>query len=106
MTLFRSWREIPPSSRSRLQPGGRNLRLGHSAVAGTRVWDEHAGVRLTLRPRSEEHTSELQSLMRITYAVFGLKKKHNDKALRSTLGMLDEALPGLTRKSNSVQSRK
>src|SRR3546814_6373053 len=27
--------------------------------------------------RSEEHTSELQSLMRITYAVFCLKKKHN-----------------------------
>src|SRR3546814_2425647 len=26
--------------------------------------------------RSEEHTSELQSLMRITYAVFCLKKKH------------------------------
>src|SRR3546814_2703805 len=26
--------------------------------------------------RSEEHTSELQSLMRITYAVFGLKKKN------------------------------
>src|SRR3546814_4123586 len=28
------------------------------------------------RPRSEEHTSELQSLMRISYAVFCLKKKH------------------------------
>src|SRR3546814_4186410 len=28
------------------------------------------------RPRSEEHTSELQSLMRISYAVFGLKKKN------------------------------
>src|SRR3546814_6168603 len=27
--------------------------------------------------RSEEHTSELQSLMRISYAVFGLQKKHN-----------------------------
>src|SRR3546814_5484570 len=27
------------------------------------------------QPRSEEHTSELQSLMRITYAVFCLKKK-------------------------------
>src|SRR3546814_7464146 len=27
--------------------------------------------------RSEEHTSELQSLMRISYAVFCLKKKHN-----------------------------
>src|SRR3546814_3966244 len=28
-----------------------------------------------LNPRSEEHTSELQSLMRISYAVFCLKKK-------------------------------
>src|SRR3546814_9297893 len=28
-----------------------------------------------LKPRSEEHTSELQSLMRISYAVFCLKKK-------------------------------
>src|SRR3546814_6993687 len=27
--------------------------------------------------RSEEHTSELQSLMRISYDVFSLKKKHN-----------------------------
>src|SRR3546814_2272011 len=27
-------------------------------------------------PRSEEHTSELQSLMRISYAVFCLKKKN------------------------------
>src|SRR3546814_4079153 len=30
--------------------------------------------------RSEEHTSELQSLMRISYAVFCLKKKKNDYA--------------------------
>src|SRR3546814_2699624 len=29
--------------------------------------------------RSEEHTSELQSLMRISYAVFCLKKKMNNK---------------------------
>src|SRR3546814_4835504 len=32
---------------------------------------------LTLTTRSEEHTSELQSLMRISYAVFCLKKKTN-----------------------------
>src|SRR3546814_4141833 len=32
--------------------------------------------------RSEEHTSELQSLMRISYAVFCLKKKTNDKQNR------------------------
>src|SRR3546814_5505202 len=36
------------------------------------------GIKLppALRARSEEHTSELQSLMRISYAVFGLKKKN------------------------------
>src|SRR3546814_1501578 len=32
-------------------------------------------VRNVLKDRSEEHTSELQSLMRISYAVFCLKKK-------------------------------
>src|SRR3546814_9245097 len=31
------------------------------------------------KPRSEEHTSELQSLMRISYAVFCLKKKKPSK---------------------------
>src|SRR3546814_5083917 len=33
--------------------------------------------------RSEEHTSELQSLMRISYAVFCLKKKKKSKKLRN-----------------------
>src|SRR3546814_6224929 len=32
--------------------------------------------------RSEEHTSELQSLMRISYAVFCLKKKINNKNVK------------------------
>src|SRR3546814_1223804 len=34
--------------------------------------------RMSAPRRSEEHTSELQSLMRISYAVFCLKKKKND----------------------------
>src|SRR3546814_10426275 len=34
--------------------------------------------------RSEEHTSELQSLMRISYAVFCLKKKNHTKKLPTT----------------------
>src|SRR3546814_3143606 len=34
--------------------------------------------------RSEEHTSELQSLMRISYAVFCLKKKNRNKSLTTT----------------------
>src|SRR3546814_1367986 len=42
--------------------------------------------KLGLRPgeRSEEHTSELQSLMRISYAVFCLKKKTKHKNLHRT----------------------
>src|SRR3546814_7104868 len=35
------------------------------------------------RDRSEEHTSELQSLMRISYAVFCLKKKIQNTALHT-----------------------
>src|SRR3546814_5627725 len=35
--------------------------------------------------RSEEHTSELQSLMRIPYAVFCLKKKKNISKLQTTM---------------------
>src|SRR3546814_1587653 len=39
------------------------------------VFDVH----VNRTPRSEEHTSELQSLMRISYAVFCLKKKKNSR---------------------------
>src|SRR6056297_2302670 len=39
----------------------------------------HRGVRRRRPRRSEEHTSELQSLRRISYAVFCLKKKKQDK---------------------------
>src|SRR3546814_4049750 len=41
--------------------------------------DGDAGVRGAQVDRSEEHTSELQSLMRISYAVFCLKKKKSNK---------------------------
>src|SRR3546814_2317529 len=41
-------------------------------------WQQIEAVGNVLPQRSEEHTSELQSLMRISYAVFCLKKKkHN-----------------------------
>src|SRR3546814_8771813 len=36
-----------------------------------------------VRARSEEHTSELQSLMRISYAVFCLKKDNKRKRMKS-----------------------
>src|SRR3546814_5521660 len=40
-------------------------------------WDMAEQADLTAAKRSEEHTSELQSLMRISYAVFCLKKKNH-----------------------------
>src|SRR3546814_3074750 len=46
--------------------------LGHHEAAQWLVGRRPGGVE-----RSEEHTSELQSLMRISYAVFCLKKKTN-----------------------------
>src|SRR3546814_2620739 len=47
------------------------------------AWAFFGGVFATVR--SEEHTSELQSLMRISYAVFCLKKKKNKQQLLTTL---------------------
>src|SRR3546814_1031703 len=48
-----------------------------SYVSGHSTFSAAAGsvLALTFGDRSEEHTSELQSLMRISYAVFCLKKK-------------------------------
>src|SRR3546814_3991150 len=42
---------------------------------GIREVEFHAQILQMIYGRSEEHTSELQSLMRISYAVFCLKKK-------------------------------
>src|SRR3546814_10428209 len=67
------------------------LRRGRMRVAGQsqpdvarQIVDDRAGPAvqpakkfLAAEERSEEHTSELQSLMRISYAVFCLKKKKN-----------------------------
>src|SRR3546814_10682915 len=64
-----------------------NIFFGGDTGGGDMKWPEEAAsygpVRLAILPigafrfyRSEEHTSELQSLMRISYAVFCLKKKN------------------------------
>src|SRR3546814_4719116 len=49
----------------------------HDAQLEQRLDHVAALHRQLLGERSEEHTSELQSLMRISYAVFRLKKKKN-----------------------------
>src|SRR3546814_8892194 len=43
--------------------------------------DRHDAGEAAAFDRSEEHTSELQSLMRISYAVFCLKKKHEQDTI-------------------------
>src|SRR3546814_8844630 len=63
------------------------VRVMSAGVAGQRVGEgELVGIVVVLAAgalepgvRSEEHTSELQSLMRISYAVFCLKKKKHTK---------------------------
>src|SRR3546814_10825516 len=53
----------------------RRTALWRPAPAGDRAGDVHRSGAAVPGRRSEEHTSELQSLMRISYAVFCLKKK-------------------------------
>src|SRR3546814_3037285 len=58
-----------------LKAHGRGLAFGLDRLEFALCGDDWALV--ACDPRSEEHTSELQSLMRISYAVFCLKKKTN-----------------------------
>src|SRR3546814_6982070 len=85
-TLFRSL------ARSTVERGKHHLltrqRQNAQGPAGrTTVQDRMQPSRQTIR-RSEEHTSELQSLMRISYAVFCLKKKNTTSYKAPTLKML------------------
>src|SRR3546814_4015399 len=80
-TLFRSrrWRETPRRARTTGRTAqARDRRRDANGRCSTR--QNRAGSRNGRRSRawarSEEHTSELQSLMRISYAVFCLKKKN------------------------------
>src|SRR3546814_10510787 len=63
----------PPVRGARIHPAGA---IGHRCGAGRQLGCRAlAAVRRGADDRSEEHTSELQSLMRISYAVFCLNKK-------------------------------
>src|SRR3546814_7751061 len=70
-TLFRSHRQV--FSKSLHCQYGRQFGFDHHRIKGQTIlhWKTYA----CASGRSEEHTSELQSLMRISYAVFCLKKQ-------------------------------
>src|SRR3546814_3068659 len=63
-SMDRMWHRRRPKGRSGGLDQWRSLSFCHFSAS--------------CRARSEEHTSELQSLMRISYAVFCLKKKKNN----------------------------
>src|SRR3546814_3615822 len=69
----RRWNDCRRTSPTRSPPASRST----SATASHEGWPRRDCPRG--RQRSEEHTSELQSLMRISYAVFCLKKKKKQK---------------------------
>src|SRR3546814_3813725 len=72
---FRQWREVRRNARSIVcDPPGHPGAPCNIVMVETVCRSCRRHVR-----RSEEHTSELQSLMRISYAVFCLKKKKIDK---------------------------
>src|SRR3546814_1612567 len=73
-TLFRSLRDL---HRSANMVGGRRRSSGARADRHPPSLNAGQFHRPFPDGRSEEHTSELQSLMRISYAVFCLKKKTN-----------------------------
>src|SRR3546814_10614319 len=79
-TLFRSCAAraaaFPSSSASadNIPAAKSRARLGDSRISSI---TSNEPSRPPASPRSEEHTSELQSLMRISYAVFCLKKQNN-----------------------------
>src|SRR3546814_2689322 len=60
---------------------------------------------LAFPARSEEHTSELQSLMRLSYAVFCLKKKKTKKRIDSKINRnANTSIQRLERKNINTQS--
>src|SRR3546814_7084827 len=94
-TLFRSSQFLQRPEQDRLLrmdavlglvPDARARAVDHrvdhflAAVRGQAMKEQRIALRFAHQPfvdRSEEHTSELQSLMRISYAVFCLKKTKN-----------------------------
>src|SRR3546814_10333126 len=86
--FFEDREAVPPQRRAADDEGREAVGPGQQRVSGEqaaeRMTEQDAiaarGLRIARRDlglRSEEHTSELQSLMRISYAVFCLKKKNN-----------------------------
>src|SRR3546814_3935226 len=67
--------------------------LGADGAVEVLEWSKDLG-RANFIDRSEEHTSELQSLLRNSYAVFCLKNKNDDVPAESGCRTKTETIPG------------
>src|SRR3546814_7142361 len=65
------------NGRQRMEPAENEDVFRYANLLGCARRPGEHGLSVLIPARSEEHTSELQSLMRISYAVFCLKKKNN-----------------------------
>src|SRR3546814_1400529 len=96
-TLFRS-RWAVCDHRAQERPAGEPGQRRRPRAAGRDVFPHR-------RLRSEEHTSELQSLMRNSYAVFCLKKKkhHKTSLITHNLTQLVQTSQSATIKTTTIQ---
>src|SRR3546814_5838057 len=70
------------------------------------AWTDGRAARCsTRRSRSEEHTSELQSLMRISYAVFCLKKKKTNTYTRHNNTLRHNNVNGIYTNKPTIQHK-
>src|SRR3546814_2876308 len=88
---------FPYTTLFRSSPSGGWISRRDRYVSGSRLW------RRRHSERSEEHTSELQSLMRISYAVFCLKKKKkNTKKQKKTNIIRHETKHNISTQHNTL----
>src|SRR3546814_5517985 len=84
-TRMQAWkrsRTSPVEKRAAMIRANRRRRLYPGVLMAGRDWG--FGIGDSEKRRSEEHTSELQSLMRISYAVFCLKKEKQKERHENT----------------------
>src|SRR3546814_5028024 len=102
-TLFRSNGPISPARRTRLRtPTSTRVKMASSRSISppSRATATDFSQLFQHCRRSEEHTSELQSLMRISYAVFCLKKKK--KTNSNTMNKYNQNIQVLVTDDNNI----
>ncbi|MBB5190651.1 type VI secretion system protein ImpH [Silvimonas terrae] len=97
------WSELPPTALTRLGRGASNNRLGRGALAGSKVWDEQAGLQLTLGPMTFEYFQTFlpggarhQELMALATFYFGI-----DMRIRLNLRLQGSEVPRAILGSNA-----